>query len=78
MDLAPFGIKLFIYVVLLCLVQPTEADPSAGIQPLSCDFDDNNLCSWTQDRDDDFNWILNSGDTDTSQTGPERDQSGTG
>ncbi|XP_041467171.1 MAM and LDL-receptor class A domain-containing protein 1-like [Lytechinus variegatus] len=61
-----------------CEIQPPLADPSVGLQPLSCDFDDNSLCSWTQDRTDDFNWILNKGQTSSSTSGPDTDYSGTG
>ncbi|XP_053390246.1 uncharacterized protein LOC128553151 isoform X2 [Mercenaria mercenaria] len=39
---------------------------------LDCDFDDG-FCNWMQDDGDDFDWTLQRGPTETSNTGPEAD-----
>lgn len=41
--------------------------------PVNCDFEDYNMCSWTQSLDDKFDWLLNQGQTDTTDTGPHVD-----
>ncbi|CAF3694948.1 unnamed protein product, partial [Didymodactylos carnosus] len=39
--------------------------------PVNCNFEDGTLCSWTQSKtDDDFDWLLNRGETGTVGTGP--------
>lgn len=38
--------------------------------PINCDFEQGNLCSWTQLKDDDFDWLLQQGETDSWGTGP--------
>ena len=38
--------------------------------PTTCDFESAGLCSWTQMKDDDFDWLLQSGETISSGTGP--------
>jgi hypothetical protein len=38
--------------------------------PINCDFEKVDLCSWTQLKDDDFDWLLESGETDSFGTGP--------
>ncbi|XP_053380422.1 location of vulva defective 1-like isoform X1 [Mercenaria mercenaria] len=43
--------------------------------PNQCSFDENNLCSWTQSSDDNFNWTLQDGPTDSADTGPSVDHS---
>ncbi|CAG5134142.1 unnamed protein product, partial [Candidula unifasciata] len=40
---------------------------------LQCDFEDPALCGWSQDFDDDFDWIWHTGETPTAQTGPRYD-----
>ncbi|XP_022097778.1 MAM and LDL-receptor class A domain-containing protein 1-like isoform X1 [Acanthaster planci] len=46
---------------------------------LSCDFEENNICGWTQDNLDDFDWIVIQGGTGSAGTGPEFDHTvGTG
>ena len=37
-----------------------------------CDFD-TNICGWIQDRSDDFDWKRQSGQTGSSNTGPNTD-----
>lgn len=37
---------------------------------INCDFERGDLCSWTQMRDDDFDWLLQQGETDSFGTGP--------
>lgn len=41
--------------------------PNTG--PFNCNFDQN-LCSWTQDKTDNFDWIRKTGSTATANTGP--------
>ncbi|XP_052272348.1 MAM and LDL-receptor class A domain-containing protein 1-like isoform X2 [Dreissena polymorpha] len=38
-----------------------------------CNFDNNNLCSWRQDASDVFDWILQTGTTQSQDTGPPGD-----
>lgn len=38
--------------------------------PVNCDFEDNNICSWTRAKNDKFNWLLHSGATESPNTGP--------
>ncbi|XP_052271751.1 hemicentin-1-like [Dreissena polymorpha] len=38
-----------------------------------CNFENNNLCSWRQDSNDVFNWTFQSGNTNSSGTGPPGD-----
>ena len=41
---------------------------------LGCDFEGGNAkCNWTQAQNDDFDWKLSSGETQTENTGPSRD-----
>lgn len=47
--------------------------PNTG--PFNCNFDQN-FCSWTQDRTDDFDWKRKTGSTTTQNTGPTTDHSG--
>ena len=44
-----------------------------------CSFEQSNVCAWTQDRTDAFDWTVNKGKTQSSETGPPSDHSlGTG
>lgn len=38
--------------------------------PTTCDFEAYDICSWTQLKDDDFDWLLQIGATETFGTGP--------
>jgi len=38
--------------------------------PTNCDFERGSICSWTQLKDDDFDWLLQSGETISFGTGP--------
>lgn len=38
-----------------------------------CDLEYDNLCGWSQDEEDDFDWIWHKGQTPTGWTGPEYD-----
>jgi len=40
---------------------------------IDCDFEDYTICSWLQYRQDDFDWLLNQGRTDSTNTGPHVD-----
>ena len=39
---------------------------------INCNFE-NNLCTWTQDKTDQFDWTRKSGSTASSSTGPSVD-----
>ncbi|XP_053385007.1 uncharacterized protein LOC123536221 [Mercenaria mercenaria] len=41
--------------------------------PLSCDFEETDLCGWSHHDKDDQDWRWNSGKTSTSRTGPTHD-----
>lgn len=41
--------------------------------PVNCNFEDTTLCSWSQYKYDDMDWLLNQGKTDTTNTGPHVD-----
>lgn len=43
------------------------------IAPNLCDFEETDLCSYTQDTSDDFDWTVNAGRTRTALTGPSVD-----
>ena len=43
-----------------------------------CNFDQGNLCSFTNGSSDDFDWTINRGSTPSSGTGPSHDVSGDG
>ncbi|WAR02788.1 MLRP1-like protein, partial [Mya arenaria] len=53
---------------------------ACGSTAISCNFDQNSLCTWTQvhDGNDQFDWQLHKGQTGSSQTGPTSDKSGNG
>ena len=38
-----------------------------------CDFEEEGLCGWIQDTNDDFDWIWTKGGTPTDETGPDGD-----
>ena len=38
--------------------------------PINCDFEGRDLCSWTQMKDDTFDWLLQQGATESFNTGP--------
>ena len=40
---------------------------------ISCDFEDSNLCGYTQDTTDQFDWTRMSGHTSSTGTGPDND-----
>ncbi|KAH3887671.1 hypothetical protein DPMN_011689 [Dreissena polymorpha] len=42
---------------------------------VDCNFDQG-LCTWTQDKGDNFDWTLNRGPTPTTLTGPSADHTG--
>jgi hypothetical protein len=46
---------------------------SAWKPPVSCDFEDPELCGWSHHDKDDQDWIWNTGKTTTSRTGPSYD-----
>lgn len=41
--------------------------------PGACDFEKNNLCTWTNSKGDDFDWIVQAGQTISAGTGPQAD-----
>lgn len=40
---------------------------------VNCDFENGDICSWKQHEDNQINWLLNQGQTDTYETGPHVD-----
>ena len=45
--------------------------------PYFCDFEGNNDCGLINKKDDDYDWIVNSGPTPTADTGPDVADAGT-
>ena len=45
---------------------------------VKCNFDDGNLCSFTNGQNDEFDWTIHSGSTGSYSTGPSQDVSGNG
>ena len=43
-----------------------------------CNFNQGNLCSFTNGRNDDFDWTVHCGRTPSNHTGPSHDISGNG
>lgn len=41
---------------------------------IDCDFKYFTICEWLQSKDDELDWLLNSGQTDSSDTGPHADR----
>ena len=46
---------------------------TVGGEDFDCDFQDG-FCGWSQSNDDDTNWAIEQGSTDTSGTGPAYDR----
>lgn len=42
--------------------------------PVSCGFENNNKCGWTDDSSDDFDWQIGTGNTTSIYTGPKWDR----
>ena len=40
---------------------------------MGCNFENNNICRWSQDVTDKFNWTLHKGSSSSSDTGPSTD-----
>ncbi|RNA19406.1 MAM and LDL-receptor class A domain-containing 2-like, partial [Brachionus plicatilis] len=40
---------------------------------LNCNFEEFSICAWQHSADDDFDWLLNQGETDSFDTGPNVD-----
>ena len=66
------------------LTAPMESDLIIGLDDvnirigeckpaINCDFEEENICSWYQYESDELDWLLNQGQTDTSDTGPHVD-----
>ena len=50
------------------------ASPSPGTSSgIDCTFESSNLCGYTQDKSDNFDWTRKSGRTSSSGTGPSND-----
>lgn len=52
-----------------------DIDIKAGLcdPVVDCNFEGNTICGWQQPKSNDLNWLLNQGQTDTSDTGPHVD-----
>jgi len=46
---------------------------SAPQSLMGCNFENNNICRWSQDITDKFNWTLHKGSSASSNTGPTSD-----
>ncbi len=57
---------------IFCFIEVT---PDPLVENANCDFEaiNNTLCGFYQDDKDDFDWTLNSGDTNSDFTGPTTD-----
>ncbi|KAJ8050465.1 MAM and LDL-receptor class A domain-containing protein 2 [Holothuria leucospilota] len=51
----------------------TTLPPTYPPDSHDCNFESNNICEWTQDKNDRMNWILKRGPTSSSATGPSVD-----
>lgn len=49
-------------------IKPGQCRPA-----VNCDFEDSNICSWKQHDQNQINWLLNRGQTDSYETGPHVD-----
>ncbi|KAJ8299199.1 hypothetical protein KUTeg_023259 [Tegillarca granosa] len=61
---------------LYCDGTSWNADPPRCLNTIAekeCDFESQDLCGWTQDTDDNFDWIWHTGTTSTARTGPKTD-----
>lgn len=56
---------LLLFLVLVATIYSLESS--------LCDFEDQNICGYTQDTSDDFNWTRFSGPTSSHDTGPDYD-----
>lgn len=70
-------IKLLIFTILF-----TFQVQFSDVTSFSCFLDNcsfaGHFCSWINDNSDDFDWLLNSGETMTLETGPSTDADGDG
>ncbi|CAB4037572.1 MAM and LDL-receptor class A domain-containing 2-like, partial [Paramuricea clavata] len=57
---------------------PPTASTNPPTQAGRCNFDQGDLCSFTNGANDDFDWTVHSGSTSSLNTGPSRDVSGNG
>ena len=71
----PFVIKIFVLFVLSgCFTQVLLYHYSNIAGTSTCNFDSRNLCTWTNDhQNDQFDWQLRNGRTPSGQTGPTND-----
>ena len=68
-----------------CLFSPSSSYTFvqfSDVTSFSCFLDNcsfaGHFCSWINDNGDDFDWLLNSGQTMTQETGPSTDADGDG
>ena len=69
-------VKLLIFTFLFTVVQFSD-ETSFSCFLDNCSFA-GHFCSWINDNSDDFDWLLNSGETMTQETGPSTDADGDG
>ncbi|XP_076116199.1 MAM and LDL-receptor class A domain-containing protein 1-like isoform X1 [Mytilus galloprovincialis] len=54
-------------------IKKGPCSPGSKKKSLSCDFESSNLCGYTEDKTDDFDWTRTSGTTPSPSTGPLND-----
>ena len=69
----PTVVHTSVYTVLMCTVVLTSAYNGSGSIIVACDFEDVNICGYTQDPHADVNWTRLSGPTPSNPTGPDFD-----
>lgn len=68
--------NLLIFHILFTIVQFSDVTSFSYFLD-NCSFA-GHFCSWINDNSDDFDWLLNSGETMTQETGPSTDADGDG
>lgn len=54
-------------------VDDIRLTPTSCPGPVDCDFEQGGICSWIQSTADNFDWIVNNGETGSLNTGPSND-----
>ena len=71
-----FNDKLSVCLLIFKYFIPAAATTVVTVtnsKPFSCDFEQNAICSFTQDTNDEFDWTWAAGKTGSSGTGPTND-----
>ena len=54
-------------------IDDIRMSPTSCLGLVNCDFENGDTCSWTQNNDDDFDFLVNNGATGSVNTGPSND-----